>query len=316
MKIMPKIDYEKYLVRKPNYEAFGGVKNRQSPTMTVMSNKQVPGCNHYIEPGWIYGIPEPNPSLHEHMHEYDEIVMHWGGNYKTPQVLGGEIEFYVGGQPITFNTSTFFYIPRGTPHGPVIWKKFDAPHMQMAMMIGTGTAGEAWGESGIHDAKTKLPVKQKDFDYEQYAVRSPMREAGAEFTRGRTAPTLTYMSGVQVPGVKYYIEMGWTFDIPKSKITGGAMPEMVHKNFDEIVLHIGGDPANPEDLGADMEFTVGGQPLRFNTTSALFIPRGLPHGPIKLLEYRKPHIVMAIMCGAGTIKEGWEGSFKTDTGEK
>jgi len=31
-------------------------------------------------------------------------------------------------------------------------------------------------------------------------VRSPMREAGAEFVKGRTSPTMTYMSGVQVPG--------------------------------------------------------------------------------------------------------------------
>jgi quercetin dioxygenase-like cupin family protein len=313
---MAAINYEKYLVRKPNYEAFGGVKNRQSPTMTMMSNKQVPGCNYYMEPGWIYGIPEPNPSLHEHVHEYDEIVMHWGGNYKTPQVLGGEIEFYVSGQPITFNTATFLYIPRGTPHGPVIWKKFEFPHMQMAMMLGTGSAGEAWDESGIGESKNSLPVKKKDFDNEQYAVRSPLREAGVEFTAGRTSPTLTYMSGVQVPGVKYYIEMGWTFGMPESKRTGGAMPEMVHQNYDEIVLHIGGDPAEPEDLGADIEFTVGGQPLTFNTTSALFIPRGVRHGPVRMLEYRKPHIVMAIMCGAGTIREGWGGSFITDEGKK
>jgi len=313
---MAKIDYEKYLVRKPNYEAFGGVKNRQSPTMTIMSNKQVPGANYYMEPGWIYGIPDPNPSLHEHVHEYDEIVMHWGGNPETPQVLGGEIEFYVGGQPITFNTTTFLYIPKGTPHGPVIWKKFQFPHMQMAMMLGTGSAGEAWGESGIHDTKNKLPVKTKKFDYEQYAVRSPLREAGAEFIKGRTSPTMTYMSGVQVPGVKYYIEFGWTFGMPVSKLTSQAMPEMAHQYYDEIVLHIGGDPAHPEDLGADMEFTVGGQPLRFNTTSALFVPQGLRHGPIKCLEYRKPHIVMAIMCGAGTMKEGWGDSFMIAPGNQ
>jgi hypothetical protein len=142
---MPKIDYEKYLVRKPLYEAFGGTKNRQSPTMTMMSNKQVPGSNYYMEPGWIYGIPDPNPSLHEHVHDFDEIVMHMGGDYRTPQVLGGEVEFYVGGQPITFNTPTAFCIPKGTPHGPVIWKKFQFPHLQMAIMCGTGSAGEAWG---------------------------------------------------------------------------------------------------------------------------------------------------------------------------
>ena len=140
-----------------------------------------------------------------------------------------------------------------------------------------------------------------------------MREAGAEFSYGRTSPTMTYMSGVQVPGVKYYIEMGWTYGMPvtrrKMRDSENFMPEMAHKNYDEIVLHIGGDPDNPEDLGADMEFWVGGQPLRFDTTSVLYIPRGLRHGPIKCLEYRKPHLVIAMMCGAGTIREGWESSF-------
>ncbi|MFA5309539.1 MAG: hypothetical protein WC370_08680 [Dehalococcoidales bacterium] len=306
---MPETDYEKYLVRKPLYEAFGGTKNRQSPTMTMMSNRQVPGANYYMEPGWIYGIPEPNPSLHEHAHDYDEIVLHIGGNYKTPQVLGGEVEFYVGGQPITFNTTTALYIPKGTMHGPVTWKKFDFPHLQMAIMCGTGSAAEAWGESGIHETKDKLPVKKKDFDYEQYAVRSPMREAGAEFVKGRTSPTLTYMSGVQVPGVRYYIELGWTFAMPLSKVAGPGMPEMAHANYDEIVLHLGGDSANPEDLGGEVEFYVGGQPLTFDTTSALFIPRGLKHGPLKLKEYRRPHLVMAMMCGAGTLKEAWGDGF-------
>jgi hypothetical protein len=302
-------DYERYLVRRPVYEAFGGVKNRQSPTMTILSSAQVPEANYYMEPGWIYGIPEPNPSLHEHYHDYDEIVLHWGSDPETPQDLGGEIEFYVGGQPITFNTTTAFYIPKGTSHGPVTWKKFRRPHMQMAIMCGTGKAAEAWGESGISESKTELPRKKDNFDYEQYAVRSPIREAGAEFTAGRTSPTMTYMSGLHIPGLKYYIEMGWTFGMPVSKRTGAGMPEMVHKKYDEIVLHIGGDPDNPEDLGADIEFYVGGQPLRFDTTSALFIPRGVHHGPLRCLEYRKPHIVIAMMCGAGTVQEGWKDSF-------
>ncbi len=287
---MPKIDYEKYLVRKPLYEAFGGTKNRQSPTMTMMSNKQVPGANYYMEPGWIYGIPDPNPSLHEHVHDFDEIVMHLGGNYKTPQVLGGEVEFYVGGQPITFNTATTFYLPKGTPHGPVIWKKFDFPHLQMAIMCGTGTAGEAWGTSGIHDLKNKLPVKTKDFDYEQYAVRSPVREAGA-------ASALTYMSSWQVPGVKYYIEYEWTTGMPASKTA--AMPATAHKNYDEIILFLGGDPAHPEDLGGEVEFNLGGQPLTFDTTSSLFIPRGLKHGLSRIKKYRQPYMVINIMCGVG-----------------
>jgi len=49
---MPKIDYGKYLAKEPNYEAFGGTKNCQSPTMKIMSNT-IPGCNCYLGPGSI-----------------------------------------------------------------------------------------------------------------------------------------------------------------------------------------------------------------------------------------------------------------------
>jgi len=178
-------------------------------------------------------------------------------------------------------------------------------------MLGSGNAVEAWGETGIGESKKKSPIKNDKFDYEQYAIRSPMREAGAEFVKGRTSPTMTYMSGIQIPGVKCYIEMGWTFDMPESSNPNATMPEMVHSNFDEIVLHIGGEPDSPEDLGGEIEFFVGGQPLTFSTSAALFIPKGLRHGPLSCKEYRKPHLVMAIMLGASTVKEGWEGSFVT-----
>jgi len=266
----------------------------------MMSNKQVPGCNYYIEPGWIYGIPDPNPSLHEHVHEYDEIVMHWGGNPETPQVLGGEVEFYVGGQPITFNTATFLYLPKGTPHGPVIWKEFQFPHMQMAIMCGTGSMGEAWEESGIHKQKRALPKKTKDFDFEQYAVRSPLREKGA-------GGAMTYMSSLQVPGAKYHIEYGWITEQSASRIEN--IKEMVHQDTDEIILNLGGDPANPENLGAEMQFYLGGQLLTFRTTSALFIPRGVKHRPLRYTTFHKPHVFVAIMCGAGTSREARSDSF-------
>ena len=68
--------YEKYAVRKPLYEAGPGIKKRQSPTMTFMSSRQVPEASYYIELGWIYDVPEPNPHIFEHVHDFDEIVLH------------------------------------------------------------------------------------------------------------------------------------------------------------------------------------------------------------------------------------------------
>ena len=299
---MAKIDYEQYLVRQTTNQVTVYANNENIRAMCLLSDAQVPDSNHCIEVAWITALPRPGFSPGEHTHDCDEIVLYWGSDFQAPQVLGGEIEYIIGGQPITFNTTTAFYIPKGTPHGPATWKKYIAPHMRMSMMLGMG-------EYIVHDSKSA--VKKKAFDYEQYAARSPMREAGAEFIKGRPSPTMTYMSGVQVPGVKYYIEFGWTFDMPVSRTAGAGMPEMAHNNYDGIVLHIGGDPASPEELGGEVEFCVGGQPLTFATTSALFIPRGLRHGPLRLKEYRQPHIVMAIMCGAGTLKEGWGDSFVT-----
>lgn len=110
------------------------MKDRQSPTMTYMSRAQVPEADYYIELGWINGIPEPNPHIHEHVHnKFDEIVLHWGSDPENPEDPGAEIEFDIGGQQIIFDTTTGAYIPRGVKHGPMIWRKFTRPHIEMAL---------------------------------------------------------------------------------------------------------------------------------------------------------------------------------------
>jgi hypothetical protein len=302
-------EYEKYAVRKPLYEMLPGIGGRQSPMMTFMSEKQT-GAPYYIELGWIHDLPSPNPHIHEHVHDYDEIVIHWGGDYTRPQVLGGEIEFSIGGQPITFNTTTGIYIPAGVPHGPLTWKKFEFPHVEMTLLLGTGDPKKGWDKSGIREAKTTPPEKTEKFDYEQYVVRSPMREQGAGyFTAGRQVPTMTYVSRKQIPAAKTYLEFGWVWDIVQPPIQ-----KMVHDNYDEIVLHIGGDPDNPEDLGADIEFDMGDDKLMFDTSCAMWVPKGTIHGPLVWHAVRKPHVEMAIMLGAGTMREGWGGSYFGEDG--
>jgi hypothetical protein len=291
---MAKNQFEKYVVSKPLYISGAGYKGRQSPAMTLMSRKQIPECNNYIEIAWINGIPQSNPHSNEQVHDHDEIIIYWGKDSGKPQVLGGEIEIYLGGQAITFNTTTGIYIPKGTPHGPFKWKKCEKPHLEMLMVLGSGDPMKEWGKGGGTGAK------KDDFDYEQYVIRSPMRESiGAISGKGRQSPTMTYMSETQIQGVKTYIEFGWIWTVTDT------IREMKHDNFDEIVMHIGNDPDNPEDLGADMTFGLGGEEMQFNTNYAMFIPRGIVHGPLIWHEVRRHHIEMAIMLGAGTLKEGW-----------
>jgi len=300
--------YDKNAIRKPIYEVGGGVKNRQSPTMTYISEKQT-GAPYYINLGWIYGKPNPNPYVREHVHNYDEILLFAGGDPKQPQVLGGEVEMYIGGQLINFHNTTSMYIPKGTPHGLTTWKKFEYPHFQMSFILGTGDPAKAYGKD-MKEGHKEPTIKEQDIDYEQYVIRSPMREAGPG-QKNRQSPTMTYMSRTQIGVANTYIEWGWIYGVVSPNL-----PKMVHDEKDEIVLHIGGDYNNPEDLGADLEFDLGDEKLIFDTTFGMWIPKGLMHGPLTWHKFRHPHIEMAIMLDCGTVSEGWAGSFFGPDGKR
>jgi hypothetical protein len=150
---------EKYLVSKPVYELIPDfdVKGRIGPAMTLLSNNLIPGSNNYVEAGWIVGMPDPNPHIDEHTHDYDEIVMHIGTNPENPEDLGAEIIFYLDGQPLTINKTSTVFVRKGVKHGPLIWKRVDRPHIEMTVMLGAGSLADA--DPGGH--KTKENKKNK-----------------------------------------------------------------------------------------------------------------------------------------------------------
>ena len=86
---MSKSKYDKYVVKKPAYEVIPKfeVKGR-IPAMTLMSSNLVPGTKMYIETGWVLGMPDPNPHIGEHTHDYDEIVLHIGTDPNNPDTDG------------------------------------------------------------------------------------------------------------------------------------------------------------------------------------------------------------------------------------
>jgi len=145
---------EKYFVTKPAYEVTPKfeVKGR-IPAMTLMSENLVPGTKMYIEAGWVLGMPDPNPHIGEHTHNYDEIIVHFGMDPKNPEDLGGEMEICMGGQPFLIKSTSAIYVPKGVKHGPLTWKKFERPHLEMTIMIGAGSLAEA--DPGGHEKAKK-----------------------------------------------------------------------------------------------------------------------------------------------------------------
>jgi hypothetical protein len=147
---MKKSPHKETLVLKPTYEVGRNiaVKGRLIPSMTFMSNEFVPGCNVYVEYGWIWEMPEPNPLIGEHTHDYDQIALHIGIDPKNPEDLGAEFEIVIDGEPVTINKTHSLYLPKGLKHGPVTWKRVDRPVIEMTITLGGGTV-EAVSPGGL-----------------------------------------------------------------------------------------------------------------------------------------------------------------------
>jgi hypothetical protein len=137
--------YEKCVVSAPAREISPDFKTtgRSNPSLTYMSNDLVPGCNVYLEYVWIWEMPTPNPIELSHAHNYDEIVLNIGSDPQNPSYLGGEIEAYLGGEKQVTDVTSAVFIPKNVKHGPVKWTKFERPHLQMSIVIGTGDRKEA-----------------------------------------------------------------------------------------------------------------------------------------------------------------------------
>jgi hypothetical protein len=299
---MPVSDYKKNFVTNPILEFGSGIKGRQSPVMMYMSNTLVPGCNKYLEISWIYGIPEPNPHMQEHTHNYDEIVLHLGSDAANPQDLGATIDYYVGGQPLAFDTTSSIFIPNGVRHGPVVWRKFSRPHLEISIILGPDTNEKGWSPKG----KKALPQTKDPVEYEKYIVRKPAYLQGTEVTNALKSPAGIYVSSNVLLGCKNYIDFGWITETPDPN-----PPIPLHDHdFEEIVLNLGNDPNNPQDLGADVEFCIDNQCVTFNKTCATYIPRGIPHGPMTWKKINKPNLLMPIIFGAGTLMEAGPAGYK------
>jgi hypothetical protein len=83
----------------------------------------------------------------------------------------------------------------------------------------------------------------------------------------------------------------------KTGITGMSTKPHVHK-YDEAVFFIGSDPHHLDDLGAEVEISIGElgkeEKYTFDKPSVLIAPKGLYHCPIVTNRLDTPYVCMAV----------------------
>jgi hypothetical protein len=117
-------------LREPNVVEFKPWKSIHetitSPMITAWGAKDVPGSKLAI--GFAY-ITKPDTlggSTHSH-EDHDQWIFLIGGNGKNFLEFDADCEMFLGDKVRKINYSCYFYIPKGTPHCPLVIKRVGKP---------------------------------------------------------------------------------------------------------------------------------------------------------------------------------------------
>lgn len=109
-------------------------------------------------------------------------------------------------------------------------------------------------------------------------------------------PVLTRMDNSMVKGSNFYF-MHWVtpHEEPRMKI---GHPPHIHKEA-ELLFHVGADPDNPSDLGAEVELYMGPELERHVITKStvVFIPPNCLHAPWNPLRTWRSWIFIEVNQG-------------------
>jgi hypothetical protein len=109
------------------------------------------------------------------------------------------------------------------------------------------------------------------------------------FTPEELIPVL-FMDNSVVEGA-FYVESAWTMP-PFAEKTHG---ETHAHDYDEVLGFFGSDTENPHDLNAEAEVRLGDEVHTVTKSCLIFVPKGLPHGPIDFKRIDRP--IFHFSCG-------------------
>jgi hypothetical protein len=124
--------------------------------------------------------------------------------------------------------------------------------------------------------------------YSDYIYEYDGRD-GFSFSAGVPFEIVTRMHSRIIPGSNYYF-VHWVLPHDEPFLRFGHPPH-IHKAA-ELLFHIGSDPQNPQDLGAEVEMYMGPEMEKHVITQScvVFIPPNFVHCPHRFIKSWRPWI--------------------------
>jgi hypothetical protein len=122
----------------------------------------------------------------------------------------------------------------------------------------------------------------------KYVVTQPKKDLVIADWAGNlqqdTSTRVMYLDSEVIKGA-FYVECVWFWPTTEED---KASPAPHTHDYDEVIGFFGTDPNNLNDLGAEIEFYIDGERNVMNQTFLAFVPKGVVHCPLNILEITRP----------------------------
>jgi hypothetical protein len=235
------------------------------------------GMDRSIVEGSIFGeacwFVKPFSRDSVFQHNSDELLIFAGSDPNDPENLNADVELWIENDKLTFSTTSIIFVPAKTAHGRIEIKNMSKPVFHYMCHVNTDTYEEMPAEAVAAKGTYASNRVEK---YAPVDGRLPAAPPGF-LTR------LLWIDGKKLRGAPY-LEAVWFLT---SNDTG---PEEHSHDFDEFIGFVGTDATKPEELGAEITFSIGGETIAVTKSCLVYVPRGVKHSPILVPSLERPII--------------------------
>jgi hypothetical protein len=129
-------------------------------------------------------------------------------------------------------------------------------------------------------------------------LKMPEYEQSIDAQYSKWAKRILWMDDEVVEGA-FHMNTAWYLRAAETTL---ADRPHVHEE-DEIIGFFGSDPANPWDLGGEVEIYLEGKKHVIDRTAMIFVPAGMPHCPLSIKRVDRPIFHFTTVTGGKYRKE-------------
>ena len=244
----------------------------------------------YVDCNWLWSGSAQDTIEESHVHDFGEVIGFIGSNRDDPHDLGGEIVIWLDGREEVLTRSCLIYVPAGTVHCPILFKRIDTPVFYVSIApediykrkLVDGTAITAGG----HGSRNYSIITATNERFNVAASGEGIHEPTPRDPSLKSARILHLEDDI-VKGA-FYVDFVWIYE------GSGAAPAPEHSHeWPEVIAMAGCDPELPRHLGGRMSIVLDGETHIIEKSSLVCIPAGLSHCPWKFLDIKKPTLVFS-----------------------